>query len=125
MELYYNNIEEQTEHNNHFRQVVFTGKHSQLVIMAIQPGEEIGKEVHEDNDQFFRIEGGQGRAEVAGKTYELADGFALVVPAGVEHNIINTGETPLRLYTIYSPAHHKDGTIHITKGEALKAEAEE
>jgi mannose-6-phosphate isomerase-like protein (cupin superfamily) len=119
---YHANIEELTLANTYFRQVLFTAPHSQLVLMALQPGEEIGAEVHEDRDQFFRFEVGTGQVIIDGTTYEVSDGFAVVVPAGANHNIINTGTEVLKLYTIYSPAEHKDGTVHKTKAEALAAE---
>lgn len=118
---YHTNIEELTLANTYFRQVLFTAQHSQLVLMALQPGEEIGAEVHEDRDQFFRFEVGTGQVIIDGTTYEVSDGFAVVVPAGANHNIINTGTEVLKLYTIYSPAEHKDGTVHKTKAEALAA----
>ena len=114
------NIEEKTLANENFRQVLYTGKHSQLVLMSLLPKEEIGMEVHEDNDQFFRFEKGQGQAVIDGNEYDVTDGTAVVVPAGAQHNIINTSETdPLKLYTIYSPAHHQDGVVRATKAEAV------
>ncbi len=112
------NIEQDTLNNENFRKVVFTAPHCQLVLMMLLPGEEIGAEVHENVDQFFRIEKGQGKVVIAGEESQISDGFAIVVPAGTEHNVINTGPEPLKLYTIYSPAHHKDGVIHKTKAEA-------
>lgn len=112
-------IEQETLANENFRKVLYTGKHSQLVLMSLRPKEEIGSEVHQDNDQFFRFEKGQGKCVIDGNKYELSDGVAVVVPAGAEHNIINTSETePLKLYTIYSPAHHQDGVVRATKEEA-------
>ena len=111
------NIEKLTLENTYFRQVIFTAPHSQVVLMSILAGEDIGTEVHHV-DQFFRFEAGQGKAIVDGKEYALADGTALLVCAGSEHNIINTGKKPLKLYTIYSPANHIDGRIHKTKAEA-------
>mgnify|MGYP001586030373 FL=1 len=115
------NIEKETLENNNFRKVLYTGKHSQLVLMSLRPNEEIGMEVHADNDQFFRFEKGQGKCIIDGNEYELHDGSAIVVPAGAQHNIINTsGEEDLKLYTIYSPAHHKDGIVRATKEEAEK-----
>ena len=116
------NIEEKTLQNNTFRTVLFTAPHSQLVVMTLQVGEEIGMEVHPDNDQFFRFENGKGNVIIAGEETEVADGWAVVVPAGTEHNVINTGNTPLKLYTIYSPAHHPDKTVHQTKQTAMAAE---
>ena len=119
MKGFSSNIEQDTLANTNFRKVLYTGKHSQLVLMCLQPGEEIGMEVHEDNDQFFRFEKGMGKCIIDGNEYDLADGSAIVVPAGAQHNIINTSETEmLKLYTIYSPAHHKDGIVRATKVEA-------
>ncbi|HUW21158.1 MAG TPA: cupin domain-containing protein [Candidatus Bathyarchaeia archaeon] len=118
-------IEKQTLANNNFRRVLYTGKHSQLVLMNLRPGEEIGMEVHPDNDQFFRFEKGQGKCLIDGNEYQVGDGVAIVVPAGAQHNIINTSSSEeLKLYTIYSPAHHKDGIIRLTKQEAEVNEAE-
>ncbi|HUW24539.1 MAG TPA: cupin domain-containing protein [Patescibacteria group bacterium] len=114
------NIEEATEKNENYRQVLFTAPHSQLVLMTLQPGEEIGMEVHPNVDQFFRFEEGEGKVIIDGEEHEIKDGFAIVVPAGSQHNIINTSTTEaLKLYTIYSPAQHPDGTIHGTKAEAV------
>lgn len=119
------NIEQATLANNNFRQVLYTGKHSQLVLMSLKPKEEIGMEVHPDNDQFFRFEKGQGKCVIDGNEYELTDGSVIVVPAGAQHNIINVSENEdLKLYTIYSPAHHKDGIVRATKAEAMAQEAE-
>lgn len=113
------NIEKDTLENENFRKVLYTGKHSQLVLMSLAPNEEIGMEVHEDNDQFFRVEKGRGKCIIDGNEYEIKDGSAIVVPAGAEHNVINTSSTErLSLYTIYSPAHHKDGIVRKTKAEA-------
>lgn len=119
------NIEKDTLENNNFRKVLYTGKHSQLVLMSLAPKEEIGMEVHEENDQFFRFEKGQGKCIIDGNEYDIGDGVAIVVPAGAQHNIINTSDTEeLKLYTIYSPAHHKDGIVRQTKEEAERNEAE-
>jgi len=119
------NIEETTLENGNFRRVLYTSKHSQLVLMRLKPGEEIGMEVHEENDQFFRFEIGHGKCIIDGNEYEVGDGVAVVVPAGAQHNIVNTSKTKdLKLYTIYSPAHHKDGIIRTTKEEAEVNEAE-
>ena len=118
-------IEKQTLENNYFRRVLFAGKHSQLVVMCLRPGEEIGDEVHHNVDQFFRIEEGQARF-VFNEKQERAvrDGEAVIVPAGTFHNVINTSKTsPLRMYTIYSPPNHPDGTVHRTKADAEAAEA--
>ena len=125
MKGYATNIEKDTLENNNFRKVLYTGKHSQLVLMSLAPKEEIGTEVHETNDQFFRFEKGQGKCIIDGNEYKLGDGVAIVVPAGAQHNIINTSDTEeLKLYTIYSPAHHKDGIVRATKEEAEGNEAE-
>jgi mannose-6-phosphate isomerase-like protein (cupin superfamily) len=113
------NIEKATLENDNFRKVLYTGKHSQLVLMSLAPDEEIGMEVHEENDQFFRFEKGQGKCIIDGNEYELKDGSAIIVPSGAQHNIINTSATEeLKLYTIYSPAHHQDGVVRKTKAEA-------
>jgi mannose-6-phosphate isomerase-like protein (cupin superfamily) len=125
MKGYVINIEKETLENRNFRKVLYTSKHSQLVLMSLRPNEEIGMEVHPDNDQFFRFEKGQGKCIIDGNEYELRDGVAVVVPAGAQHNIINISETEeLKLYTIYSPAHHKDGIVRLTKKEAEANEAE-
>src|SRR3989344_4171469 len=125
MKGFNSNIEKDTIANKNFRKVLYTGKHSQLVLMSLKPKEEIGMEVHEDNDQFFRVEKGQGKCVIDGNEYEIADGSAILVPAGSKHNIINTSASEsLKLYTIYCPAHHKDGIIRKTKEEAESNEAE-
>jgi len=125
MKGYTTNIEKDTLENNNFRKVLYSGKHSQLVLMSLRPNEEIGMEVHLDNDQFFRFEKGQGKCIIDGNEYELKDGVAVIVPAGAQHNIINTSDKEeLKLYTIYSPAHHKDGIVRATKEEAVSNEAE-
>lgn len=116
---FYSNIEKDTIDNSNFRKVVYTGKHSQLVLMSLAPNEEIGTEVHADNDQFFRFEKGEGKVIIDGNEYKVGDGFAVVVPAGAKHNVINASATDeLKLYTIYSPAHHQDGVVRKTKAEA-------
>lgn len=113
------NIEQKTLENEKFREVLYTAQHSQLVLMSLNPNEEIGMEVHEIVDQFIRVESGEGKAILNGEEHILSDGIAVIVPAGTEHNIINTSsEKKMKLYTIYSPAHHKDGTIHKTKQDA-------
>jgi mannose-6-phosphate isomerase-like protein (cupin superfamily) len=113
------NIEKATLENYNFRKVLYTGSHSQLVLMNLRPNEEIGFEVHLDNDQFFRFEKGHGRVIINETTYEVSDGDAVVVPAGSRHNVTNTSPTEeLKLYTIYSPAHHQDGVVRSTKIEA-------
>ncbi|MEX1997799.1 MAG: cupin domain-containing protein [Candidatus Andersenbacteria bacterium] len=120
MKGYIENIERLTLENEYFRQVLYTAKHSQLTAMHLQPGEDIGEEVH-DVDQFLRIEQGKGRAVLNGSESELVDGSVVIVPAGVQHNIINDSDTePIKLYTLYSPPHHRDGVVHKTKEEALK-----
>jgi len=122
---YVGSIEKQTLNNNYFRRVLFTAKNAQLVVMCLQRAEEIGNEVHHDVDQFFRIE--QGEANFIFNEEEehvVHDGEAVIVPAGTFHNVINTGKGPLKLYTIYSPPNHPDGTVHKTKAEADKAEEE-
>jgi mannose-6-phosphate isomerase-like protein (cupin superfamily) len=125
MKGFHSNIETLTLENEKFRQVLYTGKHSQLVLMSLKPREEIGLEVHADNDQFFRFEKGQGACIIDGHEYKVEDGSAVVVPAGAKHNIINRSDTQtLKLYTIYSPAHHKDGIVRATKAEAEAHEAE-
>jgi mannose-6-phosphate isomerase-like protein (cupin superfamily) len=112
-------IERQTLENTNFRKVLYTASHSQLVLMSLKPNEEIGMEVHEENDQFFRFESGEGRVIIDGNEYTVKDGSAVVVPAGAEHNVVNTsGAQELKLYTIYSPAHHKDGVFRATKADA-------
>jgi len=119
MKGYVSNIEKETLDNENFRKVLYTSKHSQLVLMSLAPNEEIGMEVHKDNDQFFRFEKGQGKCIIDGNEYEVKDGAAVVVPAGAQHNVINVSATEaLKLYTIYSPAHHKDGIARATKAEA-------
>lgn len=113
-------LEVATKANKNFRQVLYTGKHSQLVLMSLQPREEIGLEVHPDTDQFFRFESGNGKCLIDGNEYLVKNGMAVIVPAGAKHNIINTSEIEdLKFYTIYSPAHHKDGIVRATKTEAL------
>lgn len=124
-------IEKLTTENDTFRTVIFTGKYSQLTIMSIKVGEEIGNEVHSDHDQFLRIEQGKARVdlstnqEAVEETYEAQDDWAIIVPAGTWHNIVNVGDVDLKLYSIYSPAEHPDGTVHVTKAEADAAEAAE
>ena len=118
MKGFYGNIEQLTEENNNFRQVLYTAKHCQLVLMTLPVGGEIGAEVHDENDQFFRFEAGVGKVVIDDNEYTVKDGDAIIVPAGAEHNVINIGDEPLRLYMIYSPAHHKDGIIRTTREEA-------
>ena len=121
MSGYVIDIEDKTLKNDYFRKVLFTAPHSQLVVMSLAPNEEIGTETHSTVDQFLRIEEGEGKAILNGEEYFIKDGFSIVVPAGVEHNVINTSSVnKLKLYTIYSPAEHRDKTVHKTKQEALK-----
>jgi mannose-6-phosphate isomerase-like protein (cupin superfamily) len=120
---YLTNIESKTLENTYFREVLFTGPHAQLVVMALGPGEEIGLETHDDVDQFIRVEAGHGSAILDGKEHPLADGSAVVIPAGTSHNVVNKSQKEsLKLYTIYSPPEHPDGTVHKTKAEALAYE---
>ncbi|MEP6710190.1 MAG: cupin domain-containing protein [Candidatus Saccharibacteria bacterium] len=113
------NIEQESRENDNFRSVIYTAKNSQLVLMSLRPNEEIGFETHPENDQFLRFETGKGKVLVNDATYEVENGSAVIVPAGAKHNVINTSENEaLKLYTVYSPAHHKDGIIHATKADA-------
>jgi mannose-6-phosphate isomerase-like protein (cupin superfamily) len=115
---YVTNIEKDTLENEDYRRVLFTGRNTQLVLMTLRPGEEIGRETHEEHDQFIRVESGTGSVVLNGKKHELEDGSAVVIPAGTEHNVINTSKSePLRLYTLYSPPEHPDGTVHRTKAD--------
>ncbi len=111
-------IEDLTEENKDYRRVLYTGKHLQLVLMSLEPGEEIGEEVHEDGDQFFRVEKGKGEVWIDGKRTKVKGDDAIVVPAGARHNVINTGHKPLKLYTLYSPPEHLEGFKAATKAEA-------
>ncbi len=121
MKGYITDIEKQTEDNNNFRRVLYTAKNSQLVVMSVQPGDEIGEEVH-DLDQFIRIEEGKGKAILNDVEHEIEDDHAVVIPAGVKHNVLNTGDKPLKLYTVYSPPEHRDGVVHKTREEAMEDE---
>ncbi|MBI1407858.1 MAG: cupin domain-containing protein [Caulobacter sp.] len=118
MKGFVNDIEALTEDNGDFRRVLYTGKYLQLVLMALQPGEEIGEEVHEDRDQFFRIEQGHGEVWIDGHSTPIKGGDGIVVPAGARHNVINTGTRPLKLYTLYGPPEHRDGVVRATRLEA-------
>ncbi len=115
---YCDNIDKATLANEDFRRVLYTGHNLQLVLMTLQPGDEIGEEVHADRDQFFRIEEGEGAIDIDGKENRVEDDFAVIVPAGARHNVRNIGSRPLRLYTIYGPPEHKDQVVQSTKDEA-------
>jgi mannose-6-phosphate isomerase-like protein (cupin superfamily) len=122
---YTSNIEKLTIENNSFRKVLYSGEHMQLVLMSLRPNEDIGTEIHTENDQFFRVESGTGKCVINGNEYVLEDGVVVIVPSGAEHNVINTSDSEdLKLYTIYSPAHHKDGIVRDTKEEAMTNEEE-
>lgn len=123
MKGYCENIEQKTLENDTFRTVLYTGSYMQLVVMSVEPGDEIGLETH-GQDQFIRIEEGEGKAILDGNEHPLEDGVAVIVPAGMEHNIINTGDTPLKLYSIYAMPHHTDGIVHKTKKDAEEDEEE-
>jgi len=117
MKGYISNIEKETIENENFRKVLYTAKNSQLVLMTLKPGEDIGEEVH-TLDQFIRVERGRGKAIIDGVEHIIEDGTAIIIPAGARHNVINSPDSELKLYTIYSPPEHKDGTIHTTKADA-------
>ena len=119
MNGYVDDIEDATLRNTDFRRVLYTGSNLQLVLMTLQPGEEIGAETHEDRDQFFRIEEGQGVVEIDGRRHAVEDDYAVVVPAGARHNVMNSGRSPLKLYTLYGPPEHRDAVVHRTKREAV------
>jgi len=118
MKGYVDNIEEATIANEDFRRVLYTAKHLQLVLMTLPPGCDIGEEVHEDRDQFFRVEQGEGVIKIDGVENRVQDDFAVIVPAGARHNVINTGSAPLRLYTIYGPPEHREGVVHKAREDA-------
>ena len=122
MKGFVNDIEQLTTNNADFRRVLYTGKHLQLVLMSLNPGEEIGDEVHEDRDQFFRVEKGAGEVIIDGKRHKIKDDDAIIVPAGTRHNVLNSGDEPLKLYTLYGPPEHRDGVVHATKREAEASE---
>ena len=124
MKGYHDDIERQTTGNDDFRRVLYTGHHLQLVLMTIQPGEEIGAEVHEDRDQFFRFEQGSGMVDIDDNTYDVEDGSGVIVPAGARHNVRNTGDAPLRLYTLYGPPEHVDRLVEKTKADAMATHEE-
>jgi mannose-6-phosphate isomerase-like protein (cupin superfamily) len=115
-------IEDRTEENRDFRRVLYTGPYMQLVLMSLEPGEEIGEEVHEHTDQFFRVEEGEGEIWMDGRPTPIESDMAMLVPAGARHNIRNTGSEPLKFYTLYAPPEHEDGTVHATKADADAAE---
>jgi mannose-6-phosphate isomerase-like protein (cupin superfamily) len=119
MKGFVEDIEETTEKNSDFRRVLYTGKKLQLVVMSLAPGEDIGEEVHADRDQFFRVEKGKGELWIDGKKTKIESDFGIVVPAGARHNIKNTGEKPMKLYSLYGPPEHADGTVHATKADAM------
>ncbi len=122
MKGYVDDIEKVTVANTDFRRVLYTGANLQLVLMTLQPGEEIGEETHDDRDQFFRIEEGQGEILIDGRRHSVEDDFAVIVPAGARHNVINSGSAPLKLYTIYGPPEHRDGVVHRRRSDALADE---
>lgn len=122
MRGFVDDIDRLTVENKDFRRVLYTGKHLQLVLMALRPGEEIGEEVHDDHDQFFRIEKGEGEVWIDNQRTKIKADDAIVVPAGARHNVINTGDKKLKLYTVYGPPDHKDGIVRSTKGEAKASE---
>lgn len=122
---YIDNIEDRTKENSNFRKVLYTGTHMQLVVMSLKPGEDIGVEVHDSVDQFFRVEQGQGKVVMNGEESEVKEEMVFIVPAGVEHNVINTSETAdLKIYTIYAPPNHPAETVHVTREDAMAAEEE-
>jgi len=121
MKGFVSDIEDLTEHNVDFRRVLYTGKNLQLVLMSIAPGEDIGEEIHPDRDQFFRVEAGKGEVSIDGRKTNIESDSAILVPAGARHNVRNTGPKPLKLYTLYGPPEHKDGTVHATRTEAFAA----
>lgn len=123
MNPFIGNIEDRTEHNRDFRRVLFTGPHLQLVVMSLEPGEELGEEIHASTDQFFRVEEGKGEVWIDGQLTRIESDMAIVVPAGARHNLKNTGHKALKVYTLYAPPQHADGTVHHTKADAEKAEA--
>ena len=122
MKGFVDDIDRLTVENKDFRRVLYTGKHLQLVLMALRPGEEIGEEVHDDHDQFFRIEKGEGEVWIDGQRTKIKADDAIIVPAGARHNVINTGAKKLKLYTVYGPPDHKDGIVRATKAEAEASE---
>ena len=122
MKGFVGDIEESTVKGSDFRRVLYTGKNMQLVLMALKPGEEIGEEIHPDRDQFFRVEKGEGEVSIDGRQTKIKSDVAIIVPAGARHNVRNTGDQPLKLYTLYAPPEHVDGTVHVTKADAQAKE---
>ena len=125
MKGFHDDIEKLTSNNADFRRVLYTGKSIQLVLMTLQPGEEIGSEVHDDRDQFFRFEEGSGKVDIDDNSYDVVDGSGIIVPQGARHNVRNTGNEPLKLYTLYAPPEHKDGVVQATKADADARHAHE
>ena len=125
MKGFHGDIEKLTTNNADFRRVLYTGKSVQLVLMTLQPGEEIGSEVHDDRDQFFRFEEGSGKVDIDDNSYDVVDGSGIIVPQGARHNVRNTGNEPLKLYTLYAPPEHKDGVVQATKADADARHAHE
>jgi mannose-6-phosphate isomerase-like protein (cupin superfamily) len=121
MKGFIGDIEDRTESNRDYRRVLYTGPHLQLVLMALKPGEEIGEEIHDDADQFFRVEEGAGEVIIDGRASRIESDVAILIPAGARHNVRNTSHEPLKLYTLYAPPHHEDGTVHRTKADAEAA----
>ena len=121
MKGYVQDIRSQSEQNNDFRRVVYTGAHLQLVLMSLQPGEDVGDEIHDDLDQFFHVESGEGEVTIDGRTVRVTAGSAFLVPAGARHNVINVATVPLKLATLYGPPQHEEGTVHRTRRDALAA----
>ena len=122
MKGFVDDIEDLTESNKDFRRVLYTGKHLQLVLMTLQPGEEIGEEVHDTHDQFFRFEKGKGQVVIDGVSHKIKADYGVIVPAGARHNVVNTGDKPLKLYTLYGPPEHRDGVVRATKAQAAAGE---
>lgn len=122
MKGFVGDIEKLTTENSDFRRVIYTGENLQLVLMSIAPGEEIGEEVHDDRDQFFRVEQGRGEVRIDGKATPIKDDDAIVIPAGARHNVINTSDQPLKVYTLYGPPEHRDAVVHVTKAQAESME---
>ncbi len=121
MKGFVGDIENRAVHNRDFRRVIYTGPKMQLVLMALEAGEEIGEEVHRDTDQFFRVEEGTGEVVIDGHRTPIESGTAMVIPTGARHNVRNTGREPMKLYTVYAPPHHEDGTVQRTKAEAASS----